>query len=132
MWPFGRAAGSSPLGRRGEQLARKFLKRRGLKILARNYRCPAGEADIIALDGSTRASDGAETLVFVEVKTRRSDFYTDPHSAVDADKRRRLQKIAKYYLAGHDAEDLNVRFDVVSIVVRTEQKPEITHIPNAF
>jgi len=59
------------LGDRGEALARRFLKKAGLQILATNYRCPAGEIDIIALDPSTRQTPaGAETIVFVEVKTR--------------------------------------------------------------
>ena len=81
MWPLGRwrrTGSSGELGRRGEKLAAKALKRAGMKILARNYRCPAGEADLIALDRSTRRQSGAETIVFAEVKTRSSDTYTDP------------------------------------------------------
>lgn len=129
MWPFGRHEG---LGSRGEALARRFLKRRGLKILARNYRCPAGEIDLIALDASTRRSAGAETIAFVEVKTRSSDRYTDPEAAVDAEKRRRLKKVAETYLAARDAGGLNVRFDVVAVVARPGEKPQVRHIPDAF
>ena len=62
MWPF-RRRGNLPLGARGERLAKRFLKRRGLKILATNYRCPAGEADLIVLDRSTRKDFGAATVV---------------------------------------------------------------------
>ena len=131
MWPFGRP-GKLPLGQRGERLARRHLRRKGLKILARNYRCPAGEADLIALDPSTRRSLGAETIAFVEVKTRSSDCNTDPEAAVNADKRRRMRKVAQYYLANHDAEGYNVRFDVVAIVATDGEKPEIRHIPDAF
>ena len=144
MWPFRRsprpgpdpqtrqAASDASLGRRGEDLAARHLKKHGLKILARNYRCPVGEADIIALDTSTRKDCGAETIAIVEVKTRSSDAYTDPASAVNADKQRRMRKVARYYLAGRDAADFNVRFDVVSIVARQGQDPDVRHIPGAF
>jgi len=131
MWPFG-APDKSGLGQRGEKAARRFLRRTGLKILARNYRCPVGEIDLIALDTSTRSRLGAETIAFVEVKTRSSDDYTDPASAVDAEKRRRLKKVADYYVNTHDADDLNVRFDIVSIVAREDQKPQVRYIPDAF
>jgi len=103
-----------------------------MKILARNYRCPAGEADLIALDPSTRKELGAETIAFVEVKTRASDRYAPPESAVNADKRRRMKKIADYYLAARKAEGFNVRFDIVSIVVREGEPPQIKYITNAF
>ena len=129
MWPFG---GEIPLGRRGERIAKRFLKRQGLKILADNYRCPAGEADILALDPSTAREAGAETLVVVEVKTRSSDHFTDPESAVDEDKRRRMRKVAGHYLATHPAEGLNVRFDIVSIVIRDGRQPQVKHIADAF
>lgn len=129
MWPFARC---KDLGRRGEDIARRFLKRQGLKILARNYRCQAGEVDLIALDRSTRRELGAETVAFVEVKTRSSDRYTDPEYAVDTRKRGRLLKVARHYLARHDAADLNVRFDVLAIVVPPSEKPRVKYIPNAF
>ncbi len=131
MWPFGRRR-CGPLGLKGEKLARRFLKHRGMKILATNYRCAAGEVDLIALDRSTRRELKAETLCFVEVKTRSSDRYTDPASAVDADKRRRIRKVADYYLSRHDADDLNVRFDIVSVIIRPGGNPEINYIPDAF
>lgn len=128
MWPFGRR--DVPLGQRGEALAARHLKRQGLKILARNYRCPVGEVDLIALDRSTRAA-GAETLVFAEVKTRTSDRYTDPQSAVTPDKQRRIRQVAEYYMQRHDASAMNVRFDVVAIVIG-EGKTTLNHIPEAF
>jgi len=139
VWPFGRAkeeespeGGSADLGRQGEQLASGFLRKQGLKVLARNYRCPAGEADLIALDSSTRKEAGAETIVFVEVKTRTSDRYAPPESAVNADKRRRMKRVAHYYLASRKTGDFAVRFDIVSIVIRAGQEPEIRHIAHAF
>jgi putative endonuclease len=139
VWPFARRRsgrtpedGSAELGRRGEKLAREVLRKQGLQILARNYRCPAGEADLIALDPSTRKECGAETIAFVEVKTRASDRYTPPEAAVNQDKRRRMRRVADYYLASRKAEDFAVRFDIVSIVIRPGQEPEVRHIPGAF
>jgi len=126
LWPFRRAESA---GQRGERLAVRLLRRQGHKILARNYRCPAGEADVITLDPS---AEGGETLVFVEVKTRTGGALARPESAVDADKRRRLVLVARYYLAHHDTEDRPVRFDVVSVILHDHAKPEITHIPDAF
>ncbi len=101
-----------------------MLKGCGAKILARNYRCPVGEADLIALH------DGA--LVFAEVKTRQSDAFADPLAAVDARKRRQCRKVARYYLLHTGRDDLPVRFDVIAIVLRLGRKPEIRHIVDAF
>ena len=137
MWPFRREGNKnddSPpvtprktgLGPRGEKLARKYLKQTGLKILVTNYRCPAGEADLIALD------KGADTIAVVEVKTRSSDRYVAPESAVTAEKQRRLRRIAQYYLSTNDTGEMAVRFDVVSIVLRPGEKPDIRYIPDAF
>jgi len=132
MWPFGRWRKVENLGLRGERQAKRFLKRRGLKILATNYRSPTGEIDLIALDRSTRKQMGAETIVFVEVKTRTSDYFTGPESAVNRDKKRRIKKVARYYLAHHPTDGYNVRYDIVSIVARDAEKPQIKYIPNAF
>jgi putative endonuclease len=132
MWLLGARGGSGDLGRRGERKARSLLRRKGLKILARNYRCPSGEIDLIALDRGTRRSLGTETLVFVEVKTRTSDRYTDPASAVNADKQRRVKKAASYYRHRRGASDLAVRFDVVSIVLPETGAMKLRHIEDAF
>ena len=99
-----------------------------VKILAKNYRCPAGEADLLALD----KSGAEETLVFVEVKTRSSDKYTVPESAVNSAKQQKLRGIAEYYLATHNTGPRGVRFDVVSIVIPPGGEPNIRHIPEAF
>jgi len=129
MWPF-RSAES--LGARGERLAGRTLKRKGMKILARNYRCPSGEIDIIALDRSTRRESGRETIVFVEVKTRSDDSYNAPESSVDARKRRRIRKAARYYLRHYPTDQHAVRYDIVSIVAPGDAKPRIKHICGAF
>jgi len=131
VWPFGRRR-REPVGRHGETLARRFLRHRGLRILAANYRCGAGEIDLIALDRSARRERGAETLVFVEVKTRRRDRYVAPAAAVDTAKQRRIRRAAEHYLARHDVDDLAVRFDVVSIVLPDGEPPRIEYLPDAF
>jgi putative endonuclease len=131
-WLRRRRAGRLDRGRAGEDLARRFLRRRGLKILARNYRCPAGEVDLIALDGSTRKQTGAQTLCFIEVKTRKSDRYTTPASAVDAEKRRRIRRVARHYLSRRPTEGYNVRYDIVAIVWPEDGQPRIDFHPNAF
>jgi putative endonuclease len=103
-----------------------------MRVLARNYRCPVGEVDLIALDRSTRADLGAETICFVEVKARASDRYTDPDAAVDAQKQRRIRKVADHYLARRHADDYNVRFDIVAVVCPPGERPHVTHFPDAF
>lgn len=139
MWPFRSKRGgeSAPetnsnstaaRGARGEKLAQKHLRRAGLKILATNYRCPAGEVDLIALDRSTKP----DTIVFVEVKTRNSDRYTSPAAAVNAEKQRRIRNVADYFLHHKRAEDLLVRYDIVSVVLPDDAPPRIEHLPEAF
>jgi putative endonuclease len=129
VWPFRRA---ERLGDRGERLAARLLRRRGMKVLATNYRCGAGEADLIVLDPTTRKDLGAETIAIVEVKTRTSDSHTAPEAAVDAHKRRRMKRIARHYLTAHPAADFAVRFDVVAVLAPPGGRPEVRHIPNAF
>lgn len=132
MWPFGRSKRADNLGRRGERLARNLLRRKGMKILATNYRCPVGEVDLIALDRSTRRTVGAETIVFVEVKTRASDRFASPESAVNADKQRRIGLVADYYLSRRSCERYGVRNDIVSVVIPLDGGPELRHIEDAF
>ena len=132
MWPFGRRKTQDlPLGGRGEQIAADFLRKQGLVILARNFRCPSGEVDIVALDKST-GPRGGETIVFVEVKTRRDDRVMAPETAVDARKQDQVRRAARYYLAGRDTTGLLTRFDIVAIVLPQGQQPRIRHLVNAF
>ncbi|MBL7222200.1 MAG: YraN family protein [Phycisphaerae bacterium] len=129
MWPF---RPEKTLGQHGEHLAARTLKRKGMKLLATNYRCPSGEIDIIALDPTTRRESGRETIVFVEVKTRSDDSYNTPESAVNASKRRRIRKAARYYLSRHPTEQYSIRYDIVAIVSPPDAKPQIKHIAAAF
>jgi putative endonuclease len=115
---------SKELGRRGERAAARFLERKGYEILDTNWACFAGEADIIALDGST--------LCFIEVKTRTGVQKGFPAEAVDAKKRARYEKIAACYLQNYEKPDIYVRFDVISILVLSESRAFLRLHTNAF
>lgn len=114
-----------PLGRRGEAAAARFLKRQGYKILARADRSAAGELDLVALDG--------RTIVFVEVKTRRSQQSGHPGEAVDLPKQRRLTRAAEVFLKRHGLLEYPARFDVVAVTWSDDRgRPAIEHIRCAF
>jgi len=100
------------------------LKRKGYKIIERNYRSRSGEIDIIARD--------KKDLVFIEVKTRRSTDFGLPQEAVSYSKRRRLTRIALGYLAQRKLRDVNCRFDVVDILMKGNQVCDIELIKGAF
>ena len=99
------------LGRKGEAVAASFLERHGCRIVARNYRCRAGEIDIIA-------EETGPTVRFVEVKTRASDRYGTPAEAVTGGKRARIRKTALHWLAGEASCRYDgFVFDVVEVRV---------------
>lgn len=112
------------LGHRGEIAATRFLERKGYYIHDRNWKCSAGEVDIVAED--------EDVLVFVEVKTRSNCDKGLPEEAVDAKKRRRYEKIAAYYLREHEFVEKVIRFDVVSILVVGDDRAFLRHHCNAF
>lgn len=111
------------LGRRGEALAAEALRARGFRIVERNYRCRAGEIDLVALDGST--------LVFVEVRSRHGAGVGTPLESVDARKQARVTRVAQHYLAARGGHDRVVRFDVVGVRFDAEP-PAIDHVCGAF
>ena len=115
---------SQALGVLGEELAFHYLKRRGYKVLLRNYESPMGEIDMIAKD------KGA--LVFVEVKTRSSDAMGDPAEGVTAFKRHQIVKSAQYYVKRYGIHEVPCRFDVVCVLLPTEAEPVLRVIENAF
>ena len=92
------------LGTEGERVAEKYLRRQRYAILQRNYRCRAGEVDLVALDG--------DTVVFVEVKTRTQPGFGSPLEAVDPRKQLQVQRAAQYYLTENRLQERNARFDV--------------------
>src|SRR5579871_4766376 len=112
------------LGRRGEDLAHRYLRRQGFVIVARNYRLRSGEAevDLIACEG--------EDVVFVEVKTRATAEHGPPDRAVGPEKQRHLTRAARAYTRSYDIPWGRARFDVVTVVMG--QRPEITLFRRAF
>ena len=110
------------MGQRGEKVAQSFLAEKGYKILHVNWRNRKAEIDIIAMDG--------DTLVFVEVKTRQSNLFGDPESAVNFKKQRRLIHAANAYVSKYRIEN-DARFDIVSILIK-KSATVINHYPDAF
>ena len=110
------------LGVRGENVAARFLRDQGYKILDRNFRCALGEVDIVARDG--------DTLVFVEVKTRTSDEPT-PEQQVNLTKQHQLTKAAQFYLSRFGTQP-PARFDVVAVVWPPGHDAQIRHTVGAF
>jgi putative endonuclease len=96
------------LGRRGERIAERHLRRNGYRILERNFRGAGAEIDLVAMDG--------ETLVFVEVKTRRRAEAGMPQEAVNPYKQRHLRRAGEVYAHIHRVHDRAMRFDVVAIL----------------
>jgi len=111
------------LGKLGEELALKKIKRLGYKKIIRNYRCPLGEMDLIARDG--------DTLVFIEIKTRKDGPTGYAKEAVDARKRRQLSKVALAYMKSNDCCETRARFDVIAVSLKGG-KPQIEVVKNAF
>ena len=112
------------LGERGEDAAVAFLERSGMTIVERNWRCPSGEIDIVALDG--------ETLVLCEVKTRRTAAKGTPEEAVTPAKQRRYGRLAAAYVQASSLDEVSVRFDVVTLLVVAEDRALLRHFRGAF
>lgn len=110
-------------GQQSESLAARLLKQRGYTILETNYRTPLGEIDIIARD--------RDTIVFVEVKARRSLGFGGPKWAVTLKKQRKISMVALYYLKTTRQSQAKARFDVVAIRSLAEP-PQVEIIRNAF
>ncbi|MCK4343410.1 MAG: YraN family protein [Phycisphaerae bacterium] len=112
------------LGREGERLAERFLRKRGLKMIARRFNTPVGELDLVMRDG--------DTVVFVEVKTRRDRKFADPEDSINVGKQRRLAKAACWFLHHKRWDDRPCRIDVVAVILAEGTEPEINHFPDAF
>ena len=111
------------IGKAGEKTVVRYLKKKGFKILEQNFTCPVGEIDIIVKDKTT--------IVFVEVKTRRSLSYGSARMAITPQKQRKISMAALYYLKTNQKMDQRARFDVVTVFSTGEEKA-IDHIQNAF
>lgn len=112
------------LGNWGESIAAEHLQNTGYHILAQNYRCPTGEIDIIALC--------QDTLVFVEVKTRRSQNFGSPGEAVNLSRQHRLVKTALRYMKEARRYNTSPRFDIIEILIQSPNDYTLNHIENAF
>lgn len=123
------ATSTSAVGTLGEKLAAEFLTRRGYRIVMANFKVPVGrnrrgvsvtgEIDIIALDD--------ETVCFIEVKTRSSDNFAAPISAVDNRKQRQIIRAARVYRKVFNLQKIKFRYDAVSIVLNEKKAPKIEH-----
>ena len=115
---------SRQIGRVAEDLALAHLCNEGLRLVQRNFCCRGGELDLVMRDG--------ETLVFVEVRSRRGNRYGSAEESVTATKQARLRKAAAFYLLRHpDWSNSCCRFDVIA-VTQNSKDPRINWIPNAF
>jgi putative endonuclease len=120
----GRGKKNKELGRRGEDIACIYLAENGSTVLERNWKCKAGEADIIAKDGAD--------MVFIEVKTRSSLAAGLPEDAVTRSKRARYEGIAMHYLAANRHRSSPVRFDVISVMLMGDSQAFVRHHRDAF
>jgi putative endonuclease len=111
-------------GRLGERAAKRYLQKRALKFLTANFRSHRGELDLVFRDG--------DCLVFVEVKTRSSEEWGRPASAIDHDKRRALTNAALDYLRLLGNPRVKTRFDVVEVLLADGAVREIRHLPNSL
>ena len=144
FWPiggqFGRGSAASsqeeeggtadePLSRKtlgviGEELANQYLRRRGYQMLFRNYRTTVGEIDLIARD--------RKTIVFVEVRTRRSDVAGTPAESITYRKRTQIIRNAKFFLHRYGMDEALCRFDVVTVLFPEKGEPDVQVIQDAF
>ncbi len=113
------------LGRWGENRCRRYLKGKGYRTIARNFRCALGEIDLIAADGEGR-------IVFVEVKTRRNEDHAQARLAVDQHKRTRMVRAANHFIKTYNVRNKPLRFDVVTVILNTKGPATIRHYENVF
>jgi putative endonuclease len=111
------------LGQQGERIAEQYLKSKGYKLVERNYRCAAGELDLIVLD--------RRVVVFVEVKTRTGQGFGNPLEAVEIRKQRKMIQAAQFFMSAKGLHQRDARFDVVG-VSWIGRDPVVEHIENAF
>ena len=112
------------LGKSGEEAAFRYLKKKNYKIVAKGFRLFRGEIDIIAYDH--------KTLVFIEVKTRRSQNFGFPEESVTPSKRQQIRKIAQGFLTINKIREVECRFDVISLIKKEKNEYSLRHIKNAF
>ncbi len=120
---------SSEVGIFGETIAKEYLKKIGCKIVLANFKAPigrnrkgvqvTGEIDLIAFDKNT--------LCFIEVKTRSSDVFLSPLSAIDIRKQRQITRTARVYRKTFNLDKIKFRYDAISIVLNGKKAPKVEH-----
>lgn len=98
------------LGRYGEDRACEYLESLGYQLIERNFRCKDGELDIVAQDG--------KTLVFVEVKTRSTQFAGHPFEAITLDKQARIRRLVAFWCSRYEVSQVQVRIDAIAVLLR--------------
>jgi putative endonuclease len=117
-------AAKDELGRRGEDEAVRYLEQRGLVVLSRNWRCRDGELDVVATD--------ADRLVVCEVKTRSGTRFGEPAEAVTSRKAATIRRVTQAWLAAHQVPWVEIRFDVVAVVMEPGRPATLRHYEAAF
>jgi putative endonuclease len=112
------------VGAYGERVAARYLANEGMELLDRNWRSPTGEIDIVLRDG--------RSIVFCEVKTRRSYRFGSPIEAIVPAKVQRLRRLAAEWLATSTERADEVRFDVVSVIPQRSGRARVEHVRGAF
>lgn len=117
-------ADHNELGKKGETLAKEYLAEKGYEILEQNWRSGHVEIDIIAKEANG-------PVIFIEVKTRKTDFFGYPEAAVNKDKQKHLLNAANAYIESQAMDD-EIRFDILSIIYSGQECKEIYHIQDAI
>lgn len=112
------------LGKLGEQQALAYLRRRGYEIVTTNWRCAAGEIDIVARQGTT--------VIFVEVRSRRAATTEAAFGSIGDRKRSRMAQAAQQYLSQHGLDQADWRIDVIALAVSPGRAPLIEHVEDAL
>jgi putative endonuclease len=112
------------LGKKGEDLAAAYLEENGIRVLERNYHFMKAEIDIIAYNG--------RQIIFVEVKTRTRTYFGNPEEAVTKKKKESMYKAAEAWLYERKMDGAPVRFDIISVVLKSDSTPVINHFESAF
>jgi putative endonuclease len=113
------------LGKWGQKQCENFLKKKGYKILMRNFSCKTGEIDLVMTEPNS-------TIIFIEVKTRINENFADAESAITSAKKQRMTIAANFFVKKHKLENLPLRFDVVMVIAAEKGKTQIRHYENAF
>ena len=113
------------LGKWGQRRCEKFLSKKGLKTLTRNFASKSGEIDLIMVDSD-------RSIVFVEVKTRADEEFTPTEDVVNKPKMDKMAKTARYFIAAHEIENRPYRFDVIILTLGQRGPAQIRHYKNAF